>query len=853
MSIKSQLSLAGGEICPSLYARTDAAKYQLGLKQLRNYIIMRSGGSQNRPGTEFIAETRNTGAAVRLIPYLATSQVNYMLELGNLYIKPFKNGLPILESAVVVSSVSWADPVQITATAHGYANGNEVQFSDAGLEYLGGAGTFIIANVAANTFTLKYLDGTAVNASAITGVAPTITEVKRVYSVVSTYLTAELPDIKYAQNGDDLTLVHSAHAAANLRRTNDTSWALANISFGTEIGTPTGFSVTGGSNAWNYAVTAIDEVTGEESLGLASTGPVSGALAAGNNFADVTGASEYRLYLDKGFGYGLVGVSQSSAFPVLVVENLVPDFTEAPYFANSAPFPTYNPRVVSYSQQRLFLASTTDLTQTVWTSWTGAYGNFNRKGLTRDNQAIVFTMAGREGNEVRHILDIGKLVILTNTGEWVAEGGTSGIITPTAINLKQHSYNGCSDLFPLIADNTALYVQFNGSIIRDLAFQFESDGYRGNDLTVYANHLFDGYEIVDWGYQKTPHSIVWCVRDDGTVLGLTYNREQQIFAWSRHDTDGLFENAFAFSEGQEDVVYFVVNREIDGVNRRYIERMGNRILGDIEDAIFMDSALTYDGRNVGATTMTLSGGTTWAYTETLTLTASAAAFASTDVGNAVHITGADGTVIRFTIVGYTSTTVVTGNAQMTVPVAMRSTAFTDWALAVDSVAGLWHLEGKDVSVLGDGYVVASPNNAAYVTATVADGVLTLDKPYAVIHVGLPYLSDIETLDIDSQGETMANKRMVVNAVHLQLEKSRGIWVGGKPPSDDDDDPLEDLSELKIRNNEGYEAPVDLVTGREEVLIDGGWNSNGRVFIRQVDPVPCSILSISPEGMIPQRR
>lgn len=855
MSLTSQKSLAGGEIAPALYARTDSNKYQLAVRQLRNYLVMRSGGAQNRPGTEFIGETRNTGAAVRLIPYLATSQVNYMLEFGNLYIKPWKNGLPILESAKVVSSVSWADPVQITSVAHGYSNGNEVQFTNSGLEYLGGAGTFIIAGVTADTFTLKYLDGTAVNASAITGSAPTITEVKRVYSVVSTFTTAELPDIQFAQNGDDVTLVHSAHAPANLRRTTDTSWAITNITFGAEIATPTGFSVTGGSNAWNYAVTAIDEVTGEESLALSSTGPVSGALASGNNFTDVTGAAEYRLYLNKGFGYGLVGVSQSSAFPVLLVENLVPDYTEAPYFANNSPFPTYTPRIVSYSQQRLMLASTTDLTQTVWTSWTGAYGNFNRKGLTKDNQAIVFTMAGREGNEIRHILEVGgKLIVLTNTGEWVAEGGASGIITPTEINLKQHSYNGCSKLFPLIADNTALYVQFNESIVRDLAFQFESDGYRGNDLTTYANHLFDGYSIVDWAYQKTPNSVIWCVRDDGSMVALTYIREQQIFAWHRHDTDGDFENAISFSEQLEDVVYFVVNREIDGVNRRYIERIGTRILGDIEDAVFMDSALTYDGRNTGSTTMTLSGGTTWAYTETLTLTASAATFASTDVGNAVHITGADGTVIRFSIAGYTSSTVVTGSAQMTVPVAMRSTARTTWALAVDQVTGLWHLEGKDVSVLGDGFVVASPNNDAYVVLTVTDGTLTLDKPYAVIHVGLPYLSDIETLDIDeANSESMANKRMIVQAVNLQLEKTRGLWVGGRPPTDDDTDPLEDLSELKIRNEEGYESPVDLLTGKTDVIIDGGWNSNGRVFIRQVDPVPASVLAISPEGMIPQRR
>ena len=854
MSILSQRSLAGGEIAPSLYARIDSSKYQIGLRQLRNMYIMRAGGSLNRPGTYFVSEARNVGAAIRLIPYLATSQITYLLELGNGYIKPFKNGAHILESTVTVTGFSFADPVSITAPSHGFSDGDEIQFTDSGLEYLGGAGTFFVDNSALNTFTLQYLDGSPVNGSALTVPgSPMITGVARVYSIASTYLTAELAEIQYAQNGDDLTLVHPLHKPANVRRTNDTSWSLTDIAFGAQIATPTGFSVVGGSNQWRYAVTAIDEVTAEESLALVSTGPITGALAAGNDFADVTGASEYRLYLDKGFGFGLIGISQTSDFPILVVENLVGDFSEAPYFTNFNPFPNVGeyPRAVSYSQQRLMLANADGFTQTLWTSWLGAYKNFNRKGLTKDNQSIIFTMAGKEGSEIRHILDLGKLVIMTNTGEWVAEGGDTGIITPTQINLKQHSYNGCSTLFPLIVDNTALYVQFNGSIVRDLAFQNESDGYRGNDLTVYANHLFDGYSINDWSYQKTPHSVVWAVRDDGIVLGLTYIREQQIWAWHRHDTDGLFENTAAVSEQLEDAIYFVVKRTIDGVERRYIERLEERLVGDIKDSIFMDSALSYDGRNTSATTMTLSGGTTWDYTELLTLTASASFFAATDVGNAIHITGPNGEIIRFTIAGYTSPTVVTGNAQMTVPVSMRAVAFTSWAKAVDELLGLWHLEGKDVSVFADGFVVASPNNSSYVIVTVTDGAITLDKPYSVIHVGLPYLSDIETLDIDSsQGETMANKKMAVQAVHLQLEKSRGIWAGGREPVSS---ALDGLSELKARDEEGYEDPIDLVSGKVEIIIDGGWNSNGRVFIRQVDPVPLSVLAISPEGLIPLRR
>ena len=251
--------------------------------------------------------------------------------------------------------------------------------------------------------------------------------------------------------------------------------------------------------------------------------------------------------------------------------------------------------------------------------------------------------------------------------------------------------------------------------------------------------------------------------------------------------------------------------------------------------------------------MTLSGGTNWTYDEALTLTASAGTFTTAYVGNEIHLTGTDGTIIRFSITGYTSSTVVTGQPNKTVPASMRSTAIATWAYAVDELQGLWHLEGKSVSVFADGFVAANPKNDAYDLVTVASGAITLDKHYSVIHVGLPFISDIETLDIDSpQGETLADKKKIVSKVNLFVEKSRGIWAGPVPPTDDDTDPLEGLYELKIRDDEGYDQPVALTTGVVDLNIRPEWNSNGRVFIRQVDPVPLAILAIAPAGLFPFR-
>ena len=334
---------------------------------------------------------------------------------------------------------------------------------------------------------------------------------------------------------------------------------------------------------------------------------------------------------------------------------------------------------------------------------------------------------------------------------------------------------------------------------------------------------------------------------------MTYVREQQVLAWTRNDFDGTVENVAVVPEGTEDAVYLVIKRTIDGSTKRYVERMTKRVIDDLEDLILVDSAHTYDGRNTGSTTMTLSGGTTWEYTETLTLTASVATFESGDVGNEIHLTGSDGEVIRFEIKGFTSSTVVTGTGHKTIPTSLRTTATTTWTEAISTVTGLWHLEGKNVSVFADKFVVASPNNASYTTVAVSDGSVTLDRPYGVIHIGLPFISDVETLDINTaQGETLADKRKNVTAVSMHLEKTRGVWAGNQPPTSDTTDPLENLYELKVRESETYDDPVALFTGVEEIDIESRWNSSGRVFIRQVDPVPLTLLSVYPSGWLPFR-
>lgn len=947
MSTLFQRSFSGGEISPSLYARTDIAKYATGLRSLRNFFVMRHGGAQNRPGFSFVGEVKDSTRGVRLIPFVFNNDQTYVLEFGHLYMRVHKFGAQVRESAKVITGITNANPGVVTSTAHGFTTGQEVYITgvagDLG-QYLNNR-TFKIGATTANTFALQ--DMAAVNFSTAALAAYTSGgTASRVYEIATPYEEEDLPELKFVQSADVITLAHPLHAPRELRRTGDTNWTLTNLVTNPSISRPTNGQRTagpGGSRTIRWRITALKTETYEESLPGYSTartitgitqanpavvttsaahgwqtgervfitgvggmtqvndndylitvlsattfslqdtngvnvnstgfgaytsgGTVQTPYIVGYSLADgtstavhiltwsaVTDAQEYNIYREDvpGSGvYGFIGVSTGTTFRDAGVNA---DDDETPPIERN-PFEEVDnyPSTVTYYQQRLAFGATENEPEKIWLSRSGQFKNFSVSSPLQDDDAITFSMAGRQVNRVKHMIDIGALVVFTSGGEWTIQGGQGDILTPSSILPKQYSYNGSSDLPPIVIGNSALYVQARGSIVRDFSFDFEVEGYRGNDLTIFSAHLFDNNTLVDWTYQQIPHSILWAVRNDGVLLGLTYVREQSMIAWHRHDTLGAIENVCVVPEGSEDVLYLVCRRTINGRSVRYVERMATRLVNDVKDVTCLDSYLTYDGRNKNtAHTMTVTG-SGWTYLDTLTLTSSTAFFTSQDVGNAIHITGADGALVKFQITAFTSSTQVSVRPNKTVPVGMRSVALNSWSRAVDEVLGLWHLEGQQVSIFADGFVVANPNNRSYDVVTVTNGRIALNERYTVIHVGLPYTSDIETLNIDTaSGETISDKRQLVSRVTLFVEESRGAWVGAKPPPSEATDFLGGLTEVKVRTTEGYDDPIRLQTGTIDVNIKSEWNSNGRIFIRNTDPIPLAVLAIAPAGLFPFR-
>lgn len=815
-----QLSFSKGEIDPALHARVDTVAYSTGLATCRNSIIKKQGGLANRPGTQYVNEVKTSSLTVRLIDFVFNDDQSYVLEFGNLYMRVYRAG-----ARVDVSGLSaWN-----SGTA--YIAGNVVSHS--GTNYV-----CILAstnNTPPNSTYWYALSGT-------------------IFEIPTPYATANLPDLKYTQSADSMVIVHPSYAPKELKRLGHASWSLASIVFGATITGPTNVFPDGGSiPPWNYywAVTAVKN--GEESIVsdtarslLEPTVSVPIVLSWASD-PTVDSFRIYRKYQNNG-AYGFVGTSiQTSSGNSFTDDGIEPDFLDTPptnpgLFASSGNYPS----AVAYAQQCLFFGGSTNKPETIWKSKVGFPKNFNVKTPINDDSPVTATIPGKKVSRILNLTEYGKLISLTSGGESILAGNVNGSVTPTDINAHFQSYHGSNGLRPIEAD-LLLYIQSRGSIVRGFEYSVNEDRYDGPDLSLLSAHLLQGHTIVDWAYQTVPNSIIWVVRDDGVLLGFTFVKEHEILAWHRHDTDGVVENVCVIPEDDEDSLYLVVKRTINGTTKRYIERMYTRQVDDIVDSVFMDCALSYDGRNTGSQSMTLSGGSTWKYSETLTLTSSTSFFTAGDVGNEIHLTGSDGTLIRFRITGYTSGTVVTGHSDKTVPSVMRSVAITDWARAVDEISGLDHLEGKQVSVFADGFVVASPNNSDYSVLTVTSGAITLTHPYAVIHVGLPITADVETLDIDSSGRsTLINKQKLITEIYFSVEKTRGVFSG---PTEPEDDSTEGLREVMVRENENYDDPVELTTGRLNVFVPGEWNSSGRVFLRQVDPLPMSILAIVPVGQI----
>lgn len=547
-----QPAFTSGEFSPALQSRVDLGKYDSAARLLRNVTVHPSGGASKTPGTRFVAETRGNGKA-RLIPFIFSNEEAYVLEF----------------TAGAMRVLTENGPLQA-------ADGSVYELGE-----------------------LPYAE-------------------------------EDLPGLSFAQNAGVLYLAHRRHAPRKITRRAPNDWSSESLSFNPKSAPPPSVSASAVGSGWSrhkiyrYVVTAVQGESGEESLpspAASVSGPSSMRLGAllsdGEALPDwfitlswslVPGADEYRVYKERGGGlFGYIGSAVSNYFEDrdIRAETAVTPPQASNVFQNGD-----YPACVGIYQQRLLFANSQSRPNTIWASRSGEFENFTKSLIIRAGDYIEAELASSRADPIVWVLGLRKLFAGAGGAEYVLGGAGGGAISPSNISAERQSAVGsAAEIPPLAVDGSILHVTRGRNAVSELQYDFSNDSYGGAELSLFAAHLFQGRKIKEMDYQQSPDSVLWCVMDDGLLLGLTIVRRQEVFAWHRHDTDGAWENVCVLPGSPRDRVFFVARRNIEGEERRYIEALEAPLAapenfdrlpdeaqrGILARAFYVHSGLLYEG------------------------------------------------------------------------------------------------------------------------------------------------------------------------------------------------------------------------------------------------------------------
>ncbi len=510
-------SFVSGEFSAKMDGRTDFEKYASGCKTLENMLVHPQGAAARRVGTQFIAEVKTSSLKTRLIPFEFSTTQTYVLEFGNTYIRMFKDKGQITESDVTVSGITQANPAVVTASSHGFSNGDFVILSSVvGMTEVNGK-TFKVADKTTNTFELQDVDGTDINSSSFTAYSSG-GDANRIYQITSPYLTAELFELKFAQSADVMYITHPNHEVMKLSRTGHTAWTLTEVEF-----------TDGPYLSENTTTTTLTPAQSATGTGINITASAITGINGGAGFQ----TTDVGRIISFNSGKAKITARTNTTVVVATITTAFANTDATAAFKLGAfSDTTGHPSCVSFFEQRLVFAGTSDEPQTLYFSKSGDYENMTTG--TNADDAMVYTIASNQVNKIRYLKAVRTLLIGTTGGEFtVSADGTDAAVTPTNIQIRRQSSFGAANVDAQPAGNAILFLQRAKRKIRELAYNYDTDGYIAPDLCILNETVTDS-GVNEMAYQQAPDSILWAVRDDGVLSGLTYQRTDNVVAWHRH-------------------------------------------------------------------------------------------------------------------------------------------------------------------------------------------------------------------------------------------------------------------------------------------------------------------------------
>ena len=486
------------------------------------------------------------------------------------------------------------------------------------------------------------------------------------------------------------------------------------------------------------------------------------------------------------------------------------------------------PGCAVFFQDRLALASSLRDPLTVWLSQTGNYVGFYAHGKKpHDDDAIVAPLVSSAVNSIENMVSLGYILAFTAGGEWkIGASSASAALTPTSISAVQQGYVGASDLPPVVIADRALFVSVLGNIVRDFAYDIYSESFKGDDMTLYAKHLFRNHSLRDWAYQMAPDNLIWAVRDDGKLLSFTYIKEQQVWAWAEHETEGEVESIACVPGSEQNEVYMVVKRRINGSDTRYLEHLQPRLATtDPRRQFFLDCGLSLD------IPISISG---IDLNNPIFIHSHAHGLSGGDIIDILNVKGTaelNGRRYRvgvttddtFTIVDYDSGLPVNGAGF----VPYESGGEIHKCHRV--VSGLDHLEGKTVTVVADGSNIGE--------FTVSSGTIDMGMIASIVHVGLPYTSKMQTLDLTlprNDGTSMGRSKRISGVIARFKDTFEGyIGING----------FDSMTPIEPTLGDIWGEPGSLASGDIEVDPYSEYSKEASITVMQDQPFPMTLLSL----------
>ena len=750
MIYKHMPSFAGGEISPAMYGRTDFAKYDNGAAELTNFMVLRYGGITNRPGTKYVM-TCPGYSVLRAFRYNA--QENYMLVFSDHKVQICFNDKPVLNvlGGIVAAETPYeedelrlikytqsADVVFLTHPNHEPWTLTRYGHTDWRMEPM---------EIINGPFEDPNTDGTQITPSDKTG--PITLSASKSYFV---------PDMI----GNLMRLGHTLNAEYKIGVPNEDDLTVSCVPGGSVHVESFGFwsgnftlekyydgawvkiRSQEGNHSQNYTFSETNRNDSIVQYKITSTEFDPKPWSSEN--AKQTGKISIQSFSNDYYGVVRIdSVTNDTTAEATVINELgdtkaTSDFSFNPWSEHKG-----YPYCAGFYEDRLVFAGTEKYGQSFWMSKSGDYYNFKTSIPSEDTDAVTATLNGGQMNGIKAVIAFGEMLMLTAGGEYKVSGNNNPI-SPSNVRSQPQEYRGISDVPPVTVGSRIIYVQQQGSIIRDLGYQYDVDKYTGDDLTLLADHLFRKHKIVSMAYQQAPNSIVWCVRDDGLLLGLTYIKEQDIYAWTKHTTcQGKFVDVACISGEDEDELWCIVERN----GSYYVEVMAPRSKTDeVEEQYFVDCGITYEGEKT------------------------------------------------------------------------------------TEITGLEHLEGMEVAILANGFVLPRQ--------VVTGGKIVLSNPRSKVHVGLPIEALFKSLPVEINGQdgTYLSRKKRISKVMIMFLESRGGTYGLNEAN---------MDEMKWRSTENWGEPIHLYTGKKEIIMPAAsFGETIQIVVRQDDPLPLTVLSMVPE-------